>query len=337
MSITVLNGGLLTTIQDLGRTGYQRFGVPTAGAVDARALISANLLLGNDRNAAGLEITLLGPTLRFDDPSVIAITGGDLSPTIDGTPVETCRAIPVRAGSVLSFGAVRGGCRAYVAFANGINLPVLMGSRSTYIKAKMGGLSGGKLQRDDVLPVQPCGYIPYIAARRIEKPVWTADAVTLRVLMGPEDDAFTDEGIATFLGSEYRLTDQSDRMGCRLDGAKVAHISGGDIITDGISMGAVQIPSAGLPIIMLADRQTTGGYTKIANVISADMPLIAQSRPGDAVRFRRVEIEEAQRLCLEECAYFDAMEKTFRRPQPKAMRVKVNGDWFDVTIEEKTE
>ena len=335
MSVTVLNGGLLTTIQDLGRKNYQRFGVPVAGAMDARAMVTGNLLLGNARDDACLEVTLMGPRLRFDKPSVIAVTGGDLSPAVDNQPIEMYRALAVKAGSVLSFGGVKSGCRAYIAFAGGIKAPPLMGSRSTYLKAGMGGLNGKKLAAEDVLPVESCSGLLGLSGRKIappEPPKGTV--VTLRVLMGPQDDAFTNEGIRTFLSEEYTLTEQSDRMGCRLEGKKIAHKVGGDIITDGISMGAVQVPTAGLPIIMLADRQTTGGYAKIANVITADLPLIAQEMPGNKVRFAETSIEEAQALCAEEESFYKSLEKRFGLDAPVSLQVKVNGKRYNVTLKE---
>lgn len=299
MSITVLNPGLLTTVQDAGRVGYQQFGVSVSGAVDARAVAMANIILGNPDDEAVLECTMMGPQLRFDAPNCIAITGGDLQPMLDGQPIKNYAAVPVAAGQVLRFKGPKAGCRAYIAFAGGLDIPVVMGSRSTYMKGKIGGVEGRKLQKDDVIPFRaPQAQLPNMSRRFIAPEFIPRSVYTLRVIMGPQDDAFTPAGIDTFLGETYTVTPEFDRMGCRLEGAEIGHISGGDIISDGISFGAIQVPSSGKPIIMLADRQTTGGYTKIANVITADFRILAQLKAGDKVRFEKITVQQAQALLL---------------------------------------
>lgn len=295
MSITVLNPGLLTTVQDLGRVGYQQFGVSVSGVMDPRAAAIGNILVGNPQGEAVLECTLMGPQLKFETDEVIAITGGDLSPTVDGQPVPAYAALTVKAGQTLRFGAPRAGCRAYIAFAGGLDIPLVMGSRSTYMKAAIGGFEGRKLQKGDALGLRApvAGYANLhqraIAPEFVPRPVYT-----LRVVLGPQDDAFTPEGVATFLGSEYTVTNEFDRMGCRMDGPAIQHKNGGDIISDGIAFGAIQVPGSGKPILMGADRQTTGGYTKIATVISADFRLLAQLKAGDKVRFEAVSVQAAQ-------------------------------------------
>lgn len=295
MSITVLNPGLLTTVQDLGRVGYQQFGVSVSGVMDPRAAAIGNILVGNPQGEAVLECTLMGPQLKFETDEVIAITGGDLSPTLDGQPVPTYAALAVKAGQTLRFGAPKAGCRAYIAFAGGLDIPLVMGSRSTYMKAAIGGFEGRKLQKGDALGLRApvAGYANLhqraIAPEFVPRPVYT-----LRVVLGPQDDAFTPEGVATFLGSEYTVTNEFDRMGCRMDGPAIQHKNGGDIISDGIAFGAIQVPGSGKPILMGADRQTTGGYTKIATVISADFRLLAQLKAGDKVRFEAVSVQAAQ-------------------------------------------
>lgn len=295
MSITVLNPGLLTTVQDLGRVGYQQFGVSVSGVMDPRAAAIGNILVGNPQGEAVLECTLMGPQLKFETDEVIAVTGGDLSPTVDGQPVPTYAALAVKAGQTLRFGAPRAGCRAYIAFAGGLDIPLVMGSRSTYMKAAIGGFEGRKLQKGDALGLRApvAGYANLhqraIAPEFVPRPVYT-----LRVVLGPQDDAFTPEGVATFLGSEYTVTNEFDRMGCRMDGPAIQHKNGGDIISDGIAFGAIQVPGSGKPILMGADRQTTGGYTKIATVISADFRLLAQLKAGDKVRFEAVSVQAAQ-------------------------------------------
>lgn len=295
MSITVLNPGLLTTVQDLGRVGYQQFGVSVSGVMDPRAAAIGNILVGNPQGEAVLECTLMGPQLKFETDEVIAVTGGDLSLTLDGQPVPAYAALAVKAGQTLRFGAPKAGCRAYIAFAGGLDIPLVMGSRSTYMKAAIGGFEGRKLQKGDVLGLRApvAGYANLhqraIAPEFVPRPVYT-----LRVVLGPQDDAFTPEGVATFLGSEYTVTNEFDRMGCRMDGPAIQHKNGGDIISDGIAFGAIQVPGSGKPILMGADRQTTGGYTKIATVISADFRLLAQLKAGDKVRFEAVSVQAAQ-------------------------------------------
>ncbi|MGE4276091.1 MAG: biotin-dependent carboxyltransferase family protein [Lawsonibacter sp.] len=299
MSVTVLNPGLLTTVQDLGRIGYQQFGVSVSGAMDPRSAAIANILVGNDQGEAVLECTMMGPHLQFDQANCIAITGGDLGPTLDGQPIPSYRAIKVEAGQVLRFTAPRTGCRAFLAFAGGLEIPKVMGSRSTYMKAKLGGFQGRKLEKGDVIPFRaPKSELKNRNNRFISPEFVPRPEYTLRVILGPQDDYFTQEGLDTFLGQTYSVTPEFDRMGCRLEGPVIQHKNGGDIISDGISFGAVQVPSAGKPILMLADRQTTGGYTKIANVISVDFRILAQLKAGDNVRFQPVSVSFAQEALL---------------------------------------
>ncbi|QBS36658.1 biotin-dependent carboxyltransferase [Thermaerobacter sp. FW80] len=328
----VVAPGLLTTVQDRGRHGYQAFGVPVAGAVDEYALRIANLLVGNDENAAGLEITLLGPTLRVLAPTVIAVTGADLGATRNGQPLPLWEAVAVEPGDEIRFRGVKQGCRAYLAVAGGIDVPPVMGSRSTYLRGGIGGIGGRALKAGDVLEAgglfradEPattrrpraavCGrrgdadgsdaspgeVARQIAGRRVpaEFVPRYGSPITLRVVLGPQDDHFTPAGVATFLSAEYVVTVEADRMGCRLDGPTIEHAGPADIISDGIPLGAVQVPGHGRPIVMLADRQTTGGYPKIATVISVDIPRIAQAKPGDRVRFAAVSRDEAVRLYRE--------------------------------------
>ena len=312
--ITILNPGLLTTVQDGGRIGYQAFGVSVSGVMDPRAMNIANILVGNDDNEAVLECTMMGPQIRFDVSNVIAVTGGDLGASIDGQPIPTYRAVKVQAGQTLRFTGLRGGCRAFIAFAGGLDIPLVMGSRSTYMKAKIGGLEGRKLQKDDVIGLRdPKETIHNFDIRGFTPEFVPRKEYTLRVILGPQDDMFTDEGLKTFLSETYTVTPEFDRMGCRLDGPVIAHKNGGDIISDGIAFGAIQVPSAGKPIIMLADRQTTGGYTKIANVITADFRLLAQMKAGDKVRFEKTSIAAAQEALLAQRATMRILHYTFDR------------------------
>ena len=299
MSIEVLHPGLLTTVQDLGRTGYQRFGVSVSGAVDPRSAAVANILAGNPDGEAVLECTVLGPQLRFDAPAVIAVTGADLGPTLDGIPVENYRALRVQAGQTLRFTGPKCGCRAYLAVSGGLDVPEVMGSRSTYMKAKIGGWHGRKLEKGDVLPLRAPGTEPKALENRALAPEFRGRSeYTLRVVMGPQDDAFTPGGVSAFLSGVYTVTPEFDRMGCRMEGPEIEHAGSADILSDGIAFGAVQVPDSGQPIVMLADRQTTGGYTKIANVISADFRLLGQLKSGDRVRFEKVSLAAAQEALL---------------------------------------
>ena len=299
MSIEVLHPGLLTTVQDLGRTGYQRFGVSVSGAVDPRSAAVANILAGNPDGEAVLECTVLGPQLRFDAPAVIAVTGADLGPTLDGVPVENYRALRVQAGQTLRFTGPKCGCRAYLAVSGGLDVPEVMGSRSTYMKAKIGGWHGRKLEKGDVLPLRAPGTEPKALENRALAPEFRGRSeYTLRVVMGPQDDAFTPGGVSAFLSGVYTVTPEFDRMGCRMEGPEIEHNGSADILSDGIAFGAVQVPDSGQPIVMLADRQTTGGYTKIANVISADFRLLGQLKSGDRVRFEKVSLAAAQEALL---------------------------------------
>ena len=286
MSITILNPGMLTSVQDLGRIGYQQFGVSVSGVMDPRSASIANILVGNDEGEAVLECTMMGPHIRFDAPNIIAITGGDLGATLDGQSVDTYRAIPVDAGQTLRFTMLRTGCRAFVAFAGGLDV---IGFRAPKTDLKNLGI------------------------RHTSPEFMPRAEYKLRVVLGPQDDAFTELGITTFLNSVYTLTPEFDRMGCRLDGELIEHVQSGDIISDGIAFGAIQVPSAGKPIIMLADRQTTGGYTKIANVISADFRILAQLKAGDKVRFEKVSITAAQEALLAQRATLRCLRSAIDR------------------------
>jgi antagonist of KipI len=286
--------GPFVTIQDLGRYGHQKSGITVTGALDKFALKAANRLVGNPPGAAGLEITLMGPELVFDRETVIALAGADLSAAVDGEPLPPWTARTVAAGAVLTFGKPVLGVRAYLAVAGGIDVPPVLGSRSTDLKAGIGGLEGRALQTGDVLPLgEPAGPL---TVRRMRSPTYIparGEEVEVRVVLGPQDDAFTEEAIATFLTHPYRITPQADRMGYRLEGPPLPHRERADILSDAIPEGAVQVPANGQPILLLADRQTTGGYAKIATVISADLPKLAQSVPGMVVRFTAVTVDEA--------------------------------------------
>jgi biotin-dependent carboxylase-like uncharacterized protein len=293
--IRVLDPGPQTTVQDAGRRGQLRYGIPPSGPVDARSFTIANRLVGNADADAGLEFTLIGPRLRAEAPCAVAVTGADSPVTVNDAPAAAWTTLALRAGDVVKVGPARAGVRGYVAVGGGIDVPPVLGSRATYLRGRLGGLEGRALRRDDVLHHGAAARVRVraVAARAI--PDWRAEPV-LRVVLGPQADRFTDEGIAAFLGGTYEVLPQSDRMGARLSGPRIAHARGHDIISDGIAPGAVQVPGDGQPIVLLVDRQSTGGYTKIATVCSFDIARVGQAKPGQRVRFSAVDVAEAQRL-----------------------------------------
>lgn len=341
----VVEAGFMTTVQDLGRYGYQQYGVSVSGAMDHVAAKLANILVGNDENEGLLEATMMGPKIEFLDDDVIAITGGNLQPTINGAHADLNKSIAVNKGDILSFKGMKKGLRSYIAFAGGIDVPVVMGSKSTFLKAQIGGYEGRALRAGDILKT---GIVQSIApGREIAENFYDygSGKVELRVVLGPQDDAFTEGGIETFFKSEFHVTNNCDRMGYTLAGEKVSHKDGADIISDGISMGAVQVPSSGNPIIMMADRQTTGGYTKIANVITADLPKLAQAKPGDVIVFKKSTIEEAHMLLkdlenrINEVKKHLSLQDKEKKEYIKAINIKnynirVNGKPFIVKVEE---
>lgn len=296
MQMTILSAGPMTTVQDEGRFGLMNAGFSPNGAMDARSMHIANILVGNVHGDAVLEMTMMGASVTFDCNTVIALTGADMAPTLDGVEIPMYRAVAVHAGSVLALGMARSGMCGYLAVAGGFDLPYVMGSFSTNLKVHVGGFEGRKLKNGDVIALRSAMEPIFVGKRATVNPDSYDSEVTVRVVLGPQDDYFTEDGKRTFLGTAYTVTDKSDRMGVRLDGEKIESKNGVDILSDGIATGSVQIPASGTPIIMMADRQTTGGYAKIATVISADLPLIAQAKPGTKIRFAAVSQQDAAKL-----------------------------------------
>lgn len=307
MSIEVLKAGALTTLQDLGRYGYQRFGVVVGGAMDEWSHRAANALVGNMDDEATLEITLLGPSLRFARAALIAVVGADLSANVGGYPIPPGRAVVIDAGAQLDFGRRVNGVRAYLAVSGGFGVEPVMGSRSTYVRGGFGGFAGRALRKGDVLPIgsraravprlawrsaRPVTLVrgPSVAAGTADR---AGDVVTIRVITGTQWALFTPESRATFLTSPYQINPQSDRMGYRFEGPALHRRHDFEMISEGVAFGTVQVPPDGNPIVLMADRQTTGGYPKIACVASVDLPLLAQLAPRQAVRFRAVELQQA--------------------------------------------
>ncbi len=341
-SMRIINPGILTTIQDIGREGYQQYGVPVAGAMDKSSMKLANILVGNDRNEAVLEITMMGPTIKFNSNLTIAITGAKCSPTINDKEVEMYRTIYIAKGDILKFSTTKDGFRVYLAVSGGFKLSETMGSKSTYLRGKIGGLEGRKVKAGDILEANGDECLKYLGIRKIPENLIPKykNEVAVRVILGPEEDYFTERGIETFLNSDYILTNQSDRMGYRLKGEKIEHKDGADIISSGITLGAIQVPGHGEPIIMMADRQTTGGYAKIANVISVDISYLAQLKPGDRVKFKKVSIEEAHNLIKEEEKALEELIEDFnKRSVEKVGKVRdfvinVKNSHYNVMVQE---
>ena len=315
MGFRVLKGGMLTTVQDLGRYGYQSQGFSVAGVMDVRSFKIANLLIDNPENEAALEFTLIGPTLEFTSETIIAVTGGDFSPTINGQAAPMYTALYMKKGDVLAFASARTGTRGYISFSSYLDIPVVMGSRCTNLKSGIGGFHGRKLKDGDYVGFRiKRRYLPYFLSRRLPPEDFSADHAVLRVVMGPQDALFPKKGIETFLTGEYTVTSDFDRMGCRLDGPIIPMKDTGTMISDGIALGAVQVPSHGKPIILLADRQTTGGYAKIATVISADIPKLVQRQTDHTVSFAAVTVEEAQKIWRAEIKELENMRKAIHVP-----------------------
>lgn len=302
-TIRVVEPGMLTTVQDLGRPGMARFGVAPGGVLDRTALILGNRLLGNDPGEAGLEITLLGPRLVFTDSAAIALTGADLGARLNNGVLPRWGAVHLNPGDEISFDPSLGtgnAARAYLCVAGGIDLDPVLGSRSTDLVGHFGGLDGRPLQAGDTIPLR----FSAIEADAVggltltDSPPSYDSAFTARVTFGPQADRFTDEGRAAFLTSEYTVSTKANRQGIRLSGPAIAHTSNADLISEGIAHGAIQVPGDGQPIVLLAARQTVGGYVKIATVIGADLDRFAQLRPGAKVRFAEVSPDEARSATL---------------------------------------
>lgn len=339
MAIIIDVPGFLTSVQDGGRYGLQQYGVTAAGAADQRSYAYANLLVGNANGEAALEATMLGPTLRFTQDTVFALTGADMDAKLNGRSIPRYQALKAKADSTLVLGYAKAGCRAYIAFAGGIDVPLVMGSRSTFLRGKFGGLEGRKLEKDDRLELGKSSLPENSLCRRHIRPDnFPSDTIELRVIRGPQDAMFSADGMQTFLTGTYTVTNECDRMGVRLDGPQIGYAPGcnGNINSDGIAFGSIQVPPNGKPIIMMAERQTTGGYTKIAAVATADLPLLAQAKPGMKIRFAEIAVEQAQALLRQQAEHMRALQQEFDTPAAngaECWQVMMNGSWYEATIE----
>lgn len=307
MSVSVIKPGMLSSFQDRGREGYQHQGIPAAGAMDERAHRLANALAGNAGDPATLEITLTGPTLRFDAPACFALAGADLGATLNGQDIPQLRPLIAQAGDILAFGARPAtGVRAYLAVHGGFALTPVMGSETTYLRSGFGGFQGRALAKGDQVPLRR----PLAAGRDLDalrKDLWSLRVYLpaalgnkrreyIRFLPGMHSAEFSEESRRAFAGSEFRISPQSDRMGYRLLGPALSMLQPRQMLSEAACFGTVQVPSGGEAIILMADRQTTGGYPKIAQIATVDLPALAQCAPGQALRFQQIELEDAQRL-----------------------------------------
>ncbi|PFO62832.1 biotin-dependent carboxyltransferase family protein [Bacillus cereus] len=323
MDVEVLHAGMFTTVQDLGRSYYQQFGVPVGGAMDKNALRLINMLVGNEENEAGLEMTILGPKLLIKKTTLLAIGGVDMEPLLNGERIPLWRPILAEEGSMLCFGKVKSGCRAYVTFAGGIHIEGTMGSKSTYIRAAIGGIEGRMLKKGDCFQI---GTYSEMANRFIQdlqkderiKTKWVISNSVLpkykkhpklRVIADFEYDQFTEESRKAFFTKEYKVSNYADRMGYRVEGEVLNRIEEKEILSSPVTFGTIQVPNGGQPIILMADRQTTGGYPRMGNIISVDLPVLAQLKPGDYVSFENITLEEAERLYIEQEVNMNLLKK----------------------------
>jgi antagonist of KipI len=294
--IQVQDPGLFTTVQDLGREGFGPLGVSPSGAADAISLRLGNRLVGNAEGAAGLEMTLLGGTIGFPEGGLVALTGSDFGATIDGKRVELWSSFEAKAGQALRLGPTRSGARCYLCIRGGIEAKLFLGSASTHILSGLGGHEGRALRKGDVLNVGAASgptRIQKLSARAKQE---LRPRKALGITPGPQREWFSESAQRLFHESKYRVAEESNRMGIRLEGPAIPAPSGGEMVSEGVTLGAIQVPEGGKPIILFVEQQTTGGYPKIANVISADFHSLGQLRPRDEIRFERVEWETARAL-----------------------------------------
>ena len=341
-TIKILDAGLLTTVQDLGRYGFQRYGVSASGVMDEYSAKIANKLVGNKVGEAVLETTLKGVQIEFLQNTAVAITGGNCDVTLNGTKIELWQSYLVNRGDILKMGICRSGLRNYLAFAGGIDVPIIMNSKSTNLKAKVGGFNGRKLMAGDILSVGVGSLETPLTLNKHYIPTYSKD-IKIGVILGQQDDHFTEAGIKTFLNETYTVTQESDRMGIRLSsvsGATIEHKNGADIISDGITFGAIQVPGSGQPIVMMADRQTTGGYTKIGNVISSDLAKLAQATPGTKVKFVEYTLEQAVQaiknndiIINNQNSYISPVKEEVVDSSSRDYRIKINNKIFELKVE----
>ncbi len=329
-AVEILSSGYLMTLQDLGRYGKQRFGVSVSGAMDKESLILGNRLVGNPPGTAALEITLGEARLRFSSRVWIAVTGADLEPRLNGLRISNWVSMQAPADSILEFGSAKSGTRAYLCVSDGFDTVKVLGSRSTHVPS---GVGPGRLMPGDVLYIagRPHDFImSHFTVDRNVVPKYES-RIVLRVIPGPQENVFSSKGIDTFYSSEYEITTYSDRQGFRLQGPPIESTTGSyDIISDAVALGSVQVTGEGQPIILMADRQPTGGYAKIGVVASFDIPLVAQTLPGSTIMFKRITLEQAQKLAA--IRKRELLHTPLIRYHPIRKEVKVEGEQIQVSV-----
>jgi antagonist of KipI len=309
MSVSVNKPGLLSSFQDLGRWGHQHLGVSVTGVMDAQSHRLANLIVGNTTDCATLEVTILGPTLVFEKACCICLTGADMGTRHNGKPVPRYRPLIMQAGDTLVMNQAIDGARGYLAVYGGFDLPSVMASQSTYLRAGFGGWQGRALKRDDNIPInvplmaQPAKLktlADHLADTRIYLPSilgqYTGRKTLIRLIRSDQWSAFTPESCAAMLSADWRISPDSERMGYRLEGPTLALVNPKQMISEATSFGTIQVPSGGQPIVLMADRQTSGGYPKIGTVATIDLSILAQKKPGDRIRFTPIDVQTAQKL-----------------------------------------
>lgn len=299
-AILVRAPGLFTTVQDLGREGFGPMGVSASGAADPISLRIGNRLVGNAEGAAALEMTLVGGAFTFERAAVIAVTGADFGPSLDSVPLTTWTSIEIQKGQTVTLGPSRSGARAYLCVQGGIAVEPFLGSASTHALSGLGGFEGRALRRGDRLELGAANSL--FRKRSLSPKVLEGlqPRRILRVTDGPQSDWFANASWKIFCEGTFRVAEQSNRMGIRLEGPAIPLDASREMITEGVSLGAIQVPRSGQPIILFVEQQTTGGYPKIANVISADVHSLGQLRPRDAIRFERIEMSEARALLIQQ-------------------------------------
>lgn len=299
--------GFLTTVQDLGRPGYAASGVSASGAADPVALTIGNRLVGNEARAAALEMTIVGGAFRFEDDGVVALTGADPGARLGDRPAAPWRAVTVRAGETLTCTALRGGARAYLCIRGGISVPLVLGSASTHLLTALGGFAGRALRAGDRVPLGTAG-----TRAPVRDPIDPSEIPgyrpgdPFRVTPGPQASWFDGHATSILYDSEWRVAEACDRMGIRLEGGRIHMIGPRELVTEGVALGAIQVPPAGAPIVLFVEHQTTGGYPKIANVIAADLARLGTLRPRDSLRFAPVSLTEARALLRAQQEALDA-------------------------------
>jgi biotin-dependent carboxylase-like uncharacterized protein len=302
MVFEVKKPGMSTTVQDLGRPCYLRYGVPVSGAMDSFSLVAANALVGNKLDDAGFETTLIGPELQALGEGQIAITGGNSQPRINDETVSMWETLDVHVGDVISFGRMESGCRSYISMRGGINTPGVLGSRSTFTRGGFGGIEGRRLRTGDVVEAIDTALLKVKYSVPVKlRPLFDGH-FQVQVVLGPQADMFTENGLDTFLSSPYKITPEADRMGYRLDGPQIEHVRKADIVSDALLPGAIQVPKDGKPIVIMKDAQTTGGYPKIAVATTPDISQLGQARTNNSVEFRKTTVREAQEKAREHFA-----------------------------------